>query len=75
MSFTKMDGTKSSIRYRPKPDSYRWGKYDIFMESAWAAVDFVHGFCFSSFEPDYNLEHIYFDGMEGLFTAEIQRRW
>ncbi len=50
-------------------------KYDLFIESAWRAIDAVHGTCFGTFRPNSNMHHRYQRAMEMLFNEKMQERW
>ena len=71
------NGTGEGMKkdYVIEEKSFRWGKYDPVIESAWMAIDFVHGYCFDEFRPDLNMHHIYQAGLEPLFTRTIMQRW
>ena len=73
----KDNGTGEAMNkdYYIEAKSFRWGKYDPIIESAWMAIDFVHGYCFDEFRPDLNMHHIYQAGLEPLFTRTIMQRW
>ena len=64
-----------TLTYKLGAKSFRWGKYDIFIEAAWSALDFVLNFCFDSFIPNLNHHHILQNHLETLFTLEVQKRW
>ncbi len=51
-------------------------KNDPIVEIMWKVVDFVHSYCFESFDPNMNMFHQFEVQMERLFLIEeVQDRW
>jgi hypothetical protein len=69
-------GTRNTTAiYSPDEYSFRWGYRDIIEEATWAAMDFVHGYCYSGFSMRVNNHHLYQRAIERLFTQELISRW
>jgi hypothetical protein len=76
IGYGKPDSDADSMtKYKIEAKSFRWLNYDPIIEGTWAAIDFVHGYCFPGHLPDLNYHHIYQTGLEALFTKTILQRW
>ena len=60
---------------KPNELSFKWGKYDVPIDAAWAVMDFTHGMCYGTFKDDMNSHHLYEQALERLFTPELVYRW
>jgi hypothetical protein len=62
-------------KYRKTGKSFQWGRHNPYIEAAWNAIEFVHGYCFESFIFDMMDLHTYQVALEGLFTTLVMRQW
>ncbi|ODM91169.1 hypothetical protein Ocin01_15513 [Orchesella cincta] len=68
----KINGTTKN--YHGQENSFRWSLYDPIIESAWMAVDFVHGYCFDHFIQDPLHFSLYVKVMNEIFVQPITKK-
>lgn len=62
-------------KYRQTGYTGRWPRHNPYIEAAWNALEFVHGYCFEAFVDNIMDFHTYEMAVEGLFTSMVLRHW